>query len=122
MTTPISLRLAILPPILFTLLATGSDAQAGKPVEFTVRMLALDANEGIAAGDIDGDGVTDLVAGRQWYKGGDWAARPLRNIDGNHAGAGVGGVNGTFFRIGSQESAGQCASAIGRQPSICNLF
>nr|WP_286177330.1 FG-GAP-like repeat-containing protein [Rhodopirellula sp. JC639] len=44
-------------------------------------MLALDANEGIAAGDVDGDGVTDLVAGRQWYKGGDWAARPLRNID-----------------------------------------
>lgn len=44
-------------------------------------MLALDANEGIVAGDVDGDGVTDLVAGRQWYKGGDWAARPLRNID-----------------------------------------
>ncbi len=51
------------------------------PVEFSVRMLALDANEGIAAGDVDGDGVTDLVAGRQWFKGGEWAGRPLRNID-----------------------------------------
>nr|WP_235908633.1 VCBS repeat-containing protein [Roseiconus nitratireducens] len=44
-------------------------------------MLALDANEGITAGDVDGDGQTDLVAGRQWFRGGDWAARPLRNID-----------------------------------------
>lgn len=44
-------------------------------------MLALDANEGIAAGDVDGDGVVDLVAGRNWYRGGDWAPRPLRQID-----------------------------------------
>mgnify|MGYP001812793983 CR=1 FL=1 len=54
---------------------------ANEPVRFSVKMLALDANEGIAAGDVDGDGQTDLVAGRQWFKGGDWAARPLRNID-----------------------------------------
>ncbi|WP_442512223.1 FG-GAP-like repeat-containing protein [Novipirellula sp. SH528] len=44
-------------------------------------MLALDANEGIAAGDIDGDGKTDLVAGRNWFSATDWAARPLRQID-----------------------------------------
>ncbi|MEO1615671.1 MAG: VCBS repeat-containing protein [Planctomycetota bacterium] len=44
-------------------------------------MLALDANEGIAAGDVDGDGQMDLVAGRQWFKGGSWAPRPLRNIE-----------------------------------------
>jgi hypothetical protein len=43
--------------------------------------LTLDANEGIATGDIDGDGQTDLVAGRNWYKSGDWAPRPLRNIE-----------------------------------------
>ncbi len=51
------------------------------PITFSVRMLALDANEGIAAGDIDGDGKMDLVAGRNWYRGGDWAPRPLRTIE-----------------------------------------
>ena len=54
---------------------------SAEPLKFSVRMLALDANEGIAAGDVDGDGKKDLVAGRHWFKGGDWAARPLRNID-----------------------------------------
>ena len=49
--------------------------------KFEIRLLTVDANEGIAAGDIDGDGVTDLVAGRHWYRGGDWAPRPLRQIE-----------------------------------------
>ncbi|MEM9586784.1 MAG: FG-GAP repeat protein, partial [Planctomycetota bacterium] len=49
--------------------------------KFEIRMLALDANEGIAAGDVDGDGKTDLVAGRHWFRGGDWAPRPLRLIE-----------------------------------------
>ena len=48
---------------------------------FDVKLLAIDANEGIAAGDIDGDGQIDLVAGRNWYRGGDWAPRPLRIIE-----------------------------------------
>ena len=48
---------------------------------FDIRMLTLDANEGIAAGDIDGDGRLDLVAGRNWYRGGDWLPRPLRIIE-----------------------------------------
>ncbi|QDT06557.1 FG-GAP repeat protein [Rubripirellula lacrimiformis] len=54
---------------------------------FRPRLLAVDANEGIAAGDIDGDGHSDLVAGRNWYRGGDgtsggnWESRPLRSIE-----------------------------------------
>ncbi|MCG8649278.1 MAG: VCBS repeat-containing protein [Pirellulales bacterium] len=51
------------------------------PVQFQPRLLTIDANEGIAAGDVDGDGKPDLVAGRNWYRGGDWAPRPLRSIE-----------------------------------------
>lgn len=58
-----------------------SPLSAEEPIQFDIRMLTLDANEGIAAGDIDGDGKLDLVAGRNWFRNGDWAARPLRNID-----------------------------------------
>lgn len=54
---------------------------AADPISFSHRLLAVDANEGIAAGDVDGDGKKDLVAGRHWYRGGEWAPRPLRNID-----------------------------------------
>ncbi len=58
-----------------------SPLPADEPLQFDVRLLAVDANEGIAAGDIDGDGKLDLVAGRYWFRNGDWAPRPLRNID-----------------------------------------
>lgn len=53
----------------------------GVGARFSVRLLTIDANEGIAAGDVDGDGKKDLVAGRHWYRGGEWAPRPLRQID-----------------------------------------
>ena len=55
-------------------------AETNSP-KFVARLLHVDANEGIACGDLDGDGVKDLVAGRNWYKGGDWAPRPLRSIE-----------------------------------------
>ena len=47
-------------------------AQDSAP-QYQVKLLTIDANEGIAAGDVDGDGKPDLVAGRNWYRGGDWA-------------------------------------------------
>lgn len=62
-------------------LACSSASAEDSGVTFTAKLLTIDANEGVAAGDIDGDGVTDIVAGRNWYRGGDWAARPLRNIE-----------------------------------------
>ncbi len=48
---------------------------------FQIRRLAVDANEGIAAGDVDDDGKLDLVAGRNWFRNGDWEPRPVRSID-----------------------------------------
>lgn len=59
---------------------TAIEARADEPT-YRVRMLALDANEGIVSADVDKDGKTDLIAGRNWYRGGDWAARPLRAIE-----------------------------------------
>jgi len=58
-----------------------SKAEDPAPIVFQPRLLTIDANEGIAAGDIDGDGRLDLVAGRNWYRGGEWVPRPLRTID-----------------------------------------
>jgi hypothetical protein len=54
---------------------------ADSELQFDVRLLTVDGNEGIAAGDFDGDGKLDLAAGRNWFRNGDWAARPVRNID-----------------------------------------
>ncbi|MEZ6133985.1 MAG: VCBS repeat-containing protein [Pirellulaceae bacterium] len=50
-------------------------------VQFEIRGLAVDANEGIAVADVNGDKKPDLVAGRFWYANGDWKPRPLRQID-----------------------------------------
>ena len=62
-------------------IALAQDSALKPAIRFDVRLLCVDANEGIAAGDIDRDGVDDLVAGRHWYRGGELVARPVRNID-----------------------------------------
>ncbi len=63
------------------LIASGFARAAEPPPQFEPHLLMIDANEGIACGDVDGDGKKDLVAGRNWYRGGDWAPRPLRPIE-----------------------------------------
>jgi hypothetical protein len=53
--------------------AGASSGGAGGVPTFTTRTLATDhVAEGADAGDIDGDGVLDLVAGPRWYKGPDF--------------------------------------------------
>ncbi|MEZ6091263.1 MAG: VCBS repeat-containing protein [Pirellulaceae bacterium] len=66
--------------LLFPLVLT-TLAHAESPATFDVKRLAVDANEGIAATDVDGDGKQDLVAGRFWYRNPDWIPRPLRIIE-----------------------------------------
>jgi hypothetical protein len=58
--------------------ATADDA---KSIKFRVQPLVIDGNEGMAAGDIDGDKVPDLVAGRSWYRSPDFVPRPVRVIE-----------------------------------------
>lgn len=64
------------------LLCSSALSHADAPeLQFDVRLLTVDGNEGIVAADFDGDGKLDLAAGRNWFRNGDWAARPVRNID-----------------------------------------
>jgi len=72
--------------ILFTTITCLSSilSFAGHPVEFEVKLLTIDTNEGCDIADFDGDGKLDISAGRNWYSNGDWISRPVRNIEENN--------------------------------------
>jgi len=55
--------------------------QAEHPISFEVHALTVDANEGCDIADVDGDGKLDVIAGRNWYRNGDWLPRPVRQIE-----------------------------------------
>jgi hypothetical protein len=58
-------------------LATAADA--AKP--WKTKLLVIDANESLDIGDVNKDGVPDIVAGRNWYEGPDYTPRPVRTIE-----------------------------------------
>ncbi|PHR95063.1 MAG: hypothetical protein COA78_30905 [Blastopirellula sp.] len=54
---------------------------AQHPIKFKVKQLTVDANEGCDIADIDGDNKLDVIAGRNWFRNGDWIPRPIRSIE-----------------------------------------
>ena len=50
-------------------------------VQFQPKLLTVDANEGIALADVNNDGKTDVIAGRNWYLAPEFTSRPVRTID-----------------------------------------
>ena len=56
-------------------------AQPQSSLNWSVRTLTVDSNEGIDIADFNRDGKLDVVAGRNWYAAPEFIPRPVRTID-----------------------------------------
>ncbi len=57
-----------------------SQVHAASPLKWRVQQLHKDNNEGLAVGDIDGDGKLDITSGEYWYQAPDFKQCKLREI------------------------------------------
>lgn len=55
-------------------------AEDAASLRWDVKLLTIDANEGLDIADFNNDGKPDIVAGRSWYAGPDFQQRPVRSI------------------------------------------
>lgn len=67
-------------PFAATLTFCGLISPLQAQLKFEPRLLAIDSNEACDIADFNQDGVLDVSAGRNWYAGPDFVARPLRDI------------------------------------------
>ncbi len=74
------ITLSFLVVTLFLFGCSGGAQKSGE-IKWTVKQLALDANEGVAVADFNGDGLPDISAGRNWYPAPDYIGQPLRSFD-----------------------------------------
>ncbi len=72
---PLALVLAATLP--FSVIVDGEE----KDITFSVKLLAVDSNEGCAIVDVNNDGQLDVIAGRNWYAGPDFTPRAVRAIE-----------------------------------------
>ncbi len=70
----------IIPLVLFLAFTTTSPGKAATQHAWRVQQLHKDNNEGIAVGDINGDGQMDITSGEFWYQAPDFKQQPLRKI------------------------------------------
>ncbi|MBI1375241.1 MAG: VCBS repeat-containing protein [Phycisphaera sp.] len=78
---PFAVTRLVVPAVLALAALAGATPARAQSLKWTVKPLCVDANEGIDIADVNKDGKPDIVAGRNWYAGPDFVARPLRNID-----------------------------------------
>ena len=66
--------------VLFFLIYCAVSPLGAQEIQWDVRQLTVDANEGIDVADFNGDGKLDVVAGRNWYAAPQFTPRPVRDI------------------------------------------
>lgn len=71
-------------PVLLPLLACGTVLFAAKTdpgkLRWRIQLLHRDFNEGLALGDVNGDGKADIAAGAFWYEGPEYKQHKLRPL------------------------------------------